>query len=75
MENPVSFPQGGTIYTPELLAYYRYRYAVKCQNEEFRERRRQQAREYRARKKARDEEARVAAGLPAPKVGRPRKAA
>ena len=60
-------------YSPEMLAYYRYRYSVKCQDEEYREKVRQWAREYRARKKAREEEARIAAGLPPKPIGRPRK--
>lgn len=60
-------------YTPEMLAYYRYRYAVKTQSEEYREKVRQWSRDYRQRKKARDEEARIAAGLPPKPIGRPRK--
>lgn len=47
---PVSYPKQG--YTPEMLAYYRHRYAQRCKDEAYRERIRQYSRDARARKKA-----------------------
>lgn len=70
---PVPFPSSANAdvrYTPEMLAYCRYRYAVKAQtSEEYREKVRQWGAAARARKKERD----AAAGIAPKKVGRPRK--
>ena len=47
---PVPYPKAS--YTPELLAYYRHRYAERCKDPEYNEKVRQNARDARARKKA-----------------------
>jgi hypothetical protein len=50
MDNAVAYPQ--TTYTPEMLAYYRHRYAERCKDPAYKEKIRQYARDARARKKA-----------------------
>jgi len=50
MDTPVPYPQ--TTYTPEMLAYYRHRYAERCKDPAYKEKIRQYARDARARKKA-----------------------
>ena len=47
---PVPYPK--TTYTPEMLAYYRHRYAERCKDPAYKEKIRQYSRDARARKKA-----------------------
>lgn len=46
----VSYPKQG--YTPEMLAYYRHRYAERCKDPAYKEKIRQYSRDARARKRA-----------------------
>jgi hypothetical protein len=56
---PVPYPKAS--YTPEMLAYYRHRYAERCKDPAYKEKIRQYSRDARAKKKAHSEAAAVAA--------------
>ena len=65
----VPYPQ--TTYTPEMLAYYRHRYAERCKDPAYKEKVRQYARDARARKKALNGTARDRPGPLGTAGGRP----